>query len=190
VSGPVLKAGNFVYPGSCCGYTTIPDGGHLATEEGALTTAGLAIESEVEQTSVGFDCVIIPGAFVSANDETTGIAANTQSATVIKSQGTENGWRQPTGPQICGGGAGIGMGSTTVTSPTEGTGTVVQDDLISAPGVTLTVCTTHEPFTLEFMSDDMEGYGAVDAAEENNELNAAQLRNRGFSILHEQIACS
>merc|ERR1711953_394392 len=190
VSGPVLLAGNFAYPGGSCGYMDVPGGGHLVTEETGFHLGGLSPEAEKEQVATGFDCVIIPGAFISANDETTGGGINTQTAAVIRSQGTENGWRTPTGPQISGGGAGIGIGGTTVTGPIEGTGTVVQDDLVITPGASITVCTTHEPFTLEFMSDDLEGYGAVDAAEENNELNSVQLRNRGFSILHEQISCS
>jgi hypothetical protein len=194
ISGPNGEEFNFVQPAGCCGYMDVPSGGHLSTGETNLLDQGLGNDAAgTPQTLVGFDCIIIPGAYMTVADEATGTPTATQVASVISitiSQYSETYYAQPTGPQICGNGKGIGMGGSTQTNVIEGTGTIGQDDLIGGQqtATNLTVCTKTEPFMLEFLSDDMEGQGG-DAAEVNNELLTGHPTNIGFSILHTQLEC-
>jgi hypothetical protein len=191
VSGSSGTALNLVYPGQCCGYLNIPAGGHLNTADEFLKKTGLNGEDDNNIQQSGFDCIIIPGAFVAAVDETNvGTPVASQVATVISTTGLEDNWRTPSGPQICGGGSGIGIGhANSVNLAIEGSGTIIQQSFLETGGAVLTICTTHEPFMLEFMSDDMEGTGSLDDAEEQVEVDSTQLRNRGFSITHSQVDC-
>jgi len=193
ISGPNGEEYNFVQPAGCCGYMDVPSGGHLSTGETNLLDQGLGNDAaSTPQTLVGFDCIIIPGAYMTMNDENYGTPVTTQVASVISatiSQFSETYFVTPTGPQICGSEAGIGMGGSSLSNLIEGTGTIAQDDLVAGNGgASLTVCTKTEPFMLEFLSDDMEGQGG-DALEVNNELLTGHPTNLGFSITHTQLEC-
>jgi len=203
VSGSVNTADHFAGAGGCCGYLDIPSGGHLASAEGSALTQGNAqidfAETATSHGLQGFDCIIIPGAFVPATDDgevgeaaaeaDTGTPVASQVATVIQAYNSEENYMTPSGPQICGQGNGIGIGGTSVSVVAVGTGNVGQG--IASFGETpLTVCSRSDPFILEFMTDDVDGQGGS-TAELNSEIKSAtQAANLGFSITHTQLECS
>lgn len=168
---------NYSYPGGCCGYETVANVG-AKTGQGPGGGTG--------STTMGFDCIIIPGAFVPANGATgnTPIAAPTaaqfkQAISLLASSPV------PSPPQICGHGAGIGIGMAALDGPT---GDVAQAlAAISAnigSATNLTICTRNHPFTLEFLTDDLEGQGVS-----GEQISANTNNNRGFTLTHTQLGC-
>jgi len=203
ISGSVNTADHFVGAGGCCGYLDIPSGGHLASAEGSALVQGNA-QIDVAETATshglqGFDCIIIPGAFVPATDEgevgesgaeaDTGVPVSSQVSTVITTYNTEDNYMTPSGPQICGNTMGIGIGGTSVSVAAVGTGNVGQG-IASFGETNLTVCSRSDPFILEFMTDDVDGQGGS-TPELNTEIKSStQTANLGFSITHTQLECT
>merc|ERR550539_803706 len=203
ISGSTNHAVHFTGAAGCCGYLSIPGGGHLASGEIIANHQSTSqIDTAETGTTVGlqgFDCIVIPGAFVPAQDEgeygTTGTEADTgtpvatQSSTVITTYNTEDNYMTPSGPQICGQSGGIGIGQVRV-SETIGIGNVGAGTPSIGTAINLTVCSRSDPFILEFLSDDIDGQG-FETAEANSEIySATQTANLGFSITHTQLECT
>lgn len=180
----------YTYPGGCCGYTSeIAAAAPLTT--GSAANDGTA-SATGPVTQFGFDCIIIPGAFVPV----TYIAIAAQNQVPVAAQGaatirqaltqnpTAGTGPVPSGPQICGNGAGLGVGVNVLSSSTQ-TNVIAA---IAAAGfnTNLSICTRNAPFVLEFMSDDLEGLGST--ANGSEQLVNTNL-NRGFSITHTQLGC-
>lgn len=145
-------------------------------------------------TQVGFDCAIIPGAFIHVQDNVGQLsAAVALAATITALQGGDainaNVGNVPAPPQICGNSAGLGIGGANL-QVAAGL-TLANNLVVTTEGATfvnvanMSICTRNVPFTLEFMSDDLDGLGSTGTIAEN----AAAL-NRGFQIEHTQVACS
>jgi len=203
VSGSSMREAHFTGAGGCCGYLAIPGGGHLASGEVIANHQGTSqIDTAETATSFGlqgFDCIIIPGAFVPATDDgeygTTAAEADTgtpvvqQTSTVITTYNSEDNYMTPSGPQICGSEGGIGIGSVRV-SETIGTGNVQQGIISAGRTSSLTICSRSDPFILEFMSDDIDGQGIEDTEQNSEIYSATQIANLGFSITHTQLECT
>jgi hypothetical protein len=204
VSGSSEEAANYVNVAGCCGYLDIPSGGHLASAEDAGFFQGSGMneagETDGAYGTTGFDCIVIPGAYVPATDEgevgvsattaaDTGVPVAAQSATVLSTYNTEDNYMTPSGPQICGQGAGIGIGAASVSIAAAGTANVGVGGVLSASATSLTICSRADPFILEFLSDDIDGQGG-ETTENGSEINSAtQIANLGFSITHTQVEC-
>merc|ERR1712080_101767 len=91
----------------------------------------------------------------------------------------------PSGPQICGGGAGIGPGVILLESMTnaDAGGAAMDEGYANS----LSVCTRNVPFVLEFMSDDIEGQGST--ATDSEFTIVTQAYNQGFHISMGQLDC-
>jgi hypothetical protein len=198
-----MREAHFTGAGGCCGYLSIPGGGHLASGETIANHQGTSqIDTAETATSFGlqgFDCIIIPGAFVPATDEgvygttaaeaSTGAPQTTQASTRLTYYNLEDNYMTPSGPQICGSEGGIGIGSARI-SETVGTGNVQQGIISQGSTVSLTICSRSDPFILEFLSDDIDGQG-IETTEQNSEIySTTQVANLGFSITHTQLACT
>jgi len=206
VSGSSQEEANYVNAGGCCGYLDAPSGGHLANAEALSNAIGLGMndfEEAVAVGQIGFDCVIIPGAFVpttagiefGVNDGTPTDAATpvvAQSATVITTSLTETNYHTPSGPQICGNGAGLGIGGAGTGVVAAGTGNLgVMGATTTESETPLTICTRADPFILEFLSDDIDGMGGQVDANFGGETNVATLpASTGFQIHHTQLECT
>jgi len=171
---------NIVVTAGCCGYGTQELLTKVATDEDGAKLAG-------NQPQFGWDCVIIPGAFIpTADDNGTPVAAQTNAVIqqVMNLNPTAGISPSPSGPQICGNGAGLGAGKATLELM------AIADiaDAAFNEADDHTICTRNIPFVLEFMSDDMEGLGMA-AADESEGTEATQIGNQGFTIVHEQLAC-
>lgn len=197
----------FTQAGGCCGYHTQASTGSSglllgAEPEGAAGEAGGAGNFIGTSTQQGFDCVIIPGAFVSVGDANgTPVVAGNNAASVTQLQNrvinpavTGN---VPAPPQICGNHQGLGIGAATLLSAAYDHGARIANAALAAGNagtqmaggnVNLSICTRSAPFTLEFMSDDLDGLGTQAGIAEN--MLANQGANRGFQIEHTQVACS
>jgi hypothetical protein len=164
-------------------------------------------ETDNTYGAIGFDCIIIPGAFVPAADDIEfgdvideaadyGAPVTTQTpATVLTVYSTEDNYMTPSPPQICGNGAGIGIGAPSLgqaaSGRNAGIGKGVLATLAVANAVALTICTRSEPFMLEFISDDIDGVGGDLTLEFNTEIgNDGQKANLGFTISHTQLECT
>merc|ERR1712241_1517890 len=186
-----------VHTNGCCGYNT------MGNVDGLFAVANSFGDGEgfLANTQKGFDCVIIPGAFVHVADAAgTPTAAGTAAANLANLQATvfnANAGTVPAPPQICGQGAGLGIGAPSVS--TAAFTSVAASAVLAAnanivtlgnaigPGIAASICTRNVPFTLEFMSDDLEGLGYGNAAVSEN---AAAATNRGFQIEFAQLACT
>lgn len=174
----------FTAAGGCCGYYTVRALNAIATLANVAQNGyGNAIGGQF-----GWDCVIIPGAFFATNTAA-GASEVTQSVAdlqqVLGNSPTANTMNTPQGPQICGTGAGIGPGVVIIPmlSQAEAENTPLTDGIPTNTG--LTVCTRYAPFTLEFMSDDIEGQGTT-----STEFGTTtQTYNQGFNIQHIQLDC-
>jgi len=185
-----------VHTNGCCGYHT------MGNADGLFTVANSFGDGEgfLANTQKGFDCVIIPGAFTSVADAN-GVpgAAGAAAANLLLQQAfVFNGGvgNVPAPPQICGQGAGLGIGAPSV-STAAFTGVAASNVLAAnadiatlgnaiGPGISASICTRNVPFTLEFMSDDLDGLGFNNAADSEN---ANGVTNRGFQIEFAQLAC-
>jgi len=177
-------AGNLSAPTGCCGYATTIN----FLDPTIITQAGIGGNGyggdNVNQ--FGWDCVIIPGAFMLSNDAIGAYDFIQSAAEMKKLVGDANHMNIPSGPQICGSGAGIGPGMESVTRLVMDTaeGAILDEGEASHA----TICTRHQPFTLEFMSDDLEGQGLTASHGEFN--SATQAINQGFNIILEQMDCA
>lgn len=209
LSGLQTQPATWTQAGGCCGYHTMTTsgangifntvlrstdglGGVAAAQTAANSAAGAS-------TQMGFDCLIIPGAFVTVNtavgapfahaDAATAIT-NLQSTLVANLQGNV-----PAPPQICGNNLGLGIGAVNlqVAANDNGDTAIANNQAFGTRGLgaaaNLSICTRNVPFTLEFMSDDLDGLGML-AAGNDGENSAAQAANRGFQIEVSQIACT
>jgi hypothetical protein len=169
---------NYAFTMGCCGYATTPGG---AQNDAAL--ALLAGTGHANNSQFGFDCVVIPGAFGPTSDAN-GTPDNAQASTditqTLNASPTANNFPVPFPPQMCGNGAGLGIGSDTTTNA------AVAGD-VDGVAVNISICTRHTPFTLEFLSDDLEGQGGTLGNTEFSQAN--QNTQNGFQIRHTQISC-
>jgi len=143
--------------------------------------------------ALGFDCIVIPGAFAAGNS---GGIANQAHAPPTAAQITQllanspntQTYPTPAGPQICGHSGGIGIGGGDFV---EGGYTIAAAGANGgnpSEGVvthTVPLCSRISPFVLEFITDDLEDGGSIDG--EFNDV--AQDVNQGFWIAHQQYDC-
>lgn len=184
LSSNLETAEQFTVVTGCCGYATY---GPIFEPALAADVAMLGIyEVTRESSQFGFDCIIIPGAFVpSAGAEGTIIGG--QSTAIIQQAFTEYPTAEvtptPSGPQICGYGIGIGTGVAKLDEmPFDTTNGALSGDGV---GANTSVCTRNVPFMLEFLSDDLEGLGT----EDSEFKSATGVYGQGFIINHAQHAC-
>lgn len=192
VSGNSI-AKHYTAAGGCCGYTTQAMAGGVATANAAQdgnAIGGPNTDADEGQTQMGWDCIIIPGAYMYSNaGDPIVIQTDTTMSQVLTTAATTQNTGQ--GPHICGQGAGIGAGKLQIA--TNMNDAIAANAVLNVQGSAenLTVCTRLTPFILEFMSDDIDGLGGVTAAGQT-ELSVggnAHGANTGFSILHKQLAC-
>jgi len=179
-------SGHFTVANGCCGYTT--EQGIVAP----VTIANVQLNGygNAAGGQFGWDCVIIPGAFFLTNANTGAVDETQTTALMQQVMGTSPTaahMNVPSGPQICGTGAGIGPGKPimTQTSATNALAAIMDEGLDEGG---LTVCTRSHPFIFEFMSDDIEGQG-TSAAIDVEFNTAAGTYNQGFNIQHTQLDC-
>jgi len=188
---------HYTAPGGCCGYHTqgVTEGAAAVNYVTEGQAEGGALAAITGLSQVGWDCIIIPGAFIHSNN---GVPTTTQTAALIQTQLTQanTAMNSGTGPQICGQGAGIGAGVADIKN--DMWNAAIAADL-TAPelGVdannNLSICTRSTPFILEFMSDDIDGLGGGTAgaiAGQTEISTANRASNLGFSITHTQLACT
>lgn len=181
--------------GGCCGYSTQTSiEGNAAANyvTDGLAKAGVNTDATNGLTQYGWDCIIIPGAYLNVAAAGTPIITQTDTTmSQVLSTGTSTNvataMNAGTGPQICGQGASIGAGSVNIkTSQYDDIAANILD-ILEGVAQAQTLCTRQTPFVMEFMSDDLEGLGAeASAIAARTELGRANL---GFSIYHKQLAC-
>jgi len=190
VSGTGNFPSHYTFAGGCCGYMTF-DGVGIPANEGYAKAAATAADTG---NQYGFDCIIIPGAFMPSTAGTGAwgaisifTAAPTSAnlvQTLFNSPGATLVGNTPVGPQICGNGGGIGAGQVSAI--------LAQTQSVAAIGsaVSLTVCTREVPFMLEFLSDDLEGLGILANTQEfSPDFITGGGGGQGFSITHAQLDC-
>lgn len=178
---------SYTHPGGCCGYAT-GLAAIASTMAGNTLNEGLATGAIGHQ--IGFDCIIIPGAFVPVVFAS-GNVILAQTPALIKNVLSNAGGANvnanlPSGPQICGNNAGIGAGAITIQTMQEADANSILTAAGRPVADNISVCTRNTPFVLEFMSDDLEGLGNGVAGEI---FTAAQGLHKGFTITHSQIGC-
>jgi len=213
ISGTQDNPAVFSQAGGCCGYHTQHSSGSTgitgltATDGNAANPATITVDQAGQalqgSTMMGFDCLIIPGASVHTATGVSNLGVPNNGATTANLQedrilavGVGN---VPAPPQICGNNAGLGIGAATLLAAAGdfGAGTLATANTANDPiargtqaggsNVNLSICTRNVPFTLEFLSDDLDGLGtAANEAEVTNAQNA----NRGFTLDVSQIACT
>jgi len=172
---------NLVTTGGCCGYFNPQFLGENSDEATGVQNFGLGENGP----QYGWDCVIIPGAFVPVNDdEGSPIAAQT-TAIIQQAVTSANLAPTPSGPQICGNGKGLGIGKADLDIMVIGDLAAFNTLQVAAQN---TICTRNVPFILEFMSDDLEGLLQY-ADNESEGAEANQAANQGFSISFAQQDC-
>merc|ERR1711874_923484 len=184
----------------CCTYHTMDSTGiaginNMANTDALNPTTG---QGAAASTQIGFDCVIIPGAFINVADAigTPSAAAANAAATVTALQSTVlagNVGNLPAPPAICGQGVGLGIGGASLGGATGVAGNTLAANAVVAtqggaagPGMAASICTRNVPFTLEFLTDDLEGLGYTN----NNQAENTAATNQGFQIAFAQLACS
>jgi len=200
VSGRDGTAGvsvNYAVPYGCCGYSTmgsLEDIGIAANIGTDGNGKGGAIANnffDVGLTMWGWDCVVIPGAYVQTADTFTvinGAATTANLQQVLAQSPTADVWPVPSSPQICGQGKGLGPGASILN-------THHTHDKTNARIITLgytsniTICTRQTPFILEFMSDDIEGQGGTNTAGLSEQMSANNDAGKGFNIAFTQLGC-
>jgi len=194
ISGRSGSNVHYTLPGGCCGYATQTAFGDAMAANYETDGNGLggAVAATTGLTQTGWDCIIIPGAFLNSNNgDVNSIASQTSAVIqqVITAANTDI--NTGSGPQICGQGAGIGGGVENIR--TEMWVGIKANLQATAEGVNenRTVCTRSTPFILEFMSDDLDGLGGAAGAAENTEISTAGAAgsNLGFTLTHTQLSC-
>jgi hypothetical protein len=179
--GNEQTASHFTIANACCGYLT-----QQAIVDVAAANAEANGDGNAAGGQYGWDCVIIPGAFFMTSDaEGAHVAAQT-TALMQGVIGDAAEMNVPQGPQICGAEAGIGPGMDNLVIMTQLIARAEEYSLGLDVGG-LSVCTRNVPFTLEFMSDDLEGLG--NNADDTEFLEATNSWNQGFNIVHTQLDC-
>jgi len=182
-NGSESTASHHTATGGCCGYNSVVGMAQPATQADLVELNGWA---NALGGLFGWDCIIIPGAYFSTTNAAGAIQATQTTALMQAVVGVEAtpAMNVPSGPQICGFGAGIGPG-VPILSQTTATNALaaIMDEGLATGG--LTVCTRNVPFQLEFMSDDTEGIGSA----EGEFVDATQTQNQGFLITHTQLSC-
>lgn len=196
------RAFHYTMPGGCCGYATsagsIFGANALSQDSQGLGDTDALIANE-NVFNYGYDCIIIPGAFGPANNGgIEGVPDAAQAATdLTQTLRVANQFPHPWPPQICGSSGGIGIGSDTLEEAAFdmeealNDGEAYMDDIGGTVlefgiGINLSICTRNTPFTLEFMSDDLEGVGGESTQTEWEDATA----NRGFTLVATQVACA
>jgi len=190
---------NYSIPYGCCGYSTMASLNDVALNTRTNTvsngdagpTGPIANNFfDVGLTQWGWDCVVIPGAYVQTIDTFTviasGTAANLQQ--VLAQSPTDNVWPVPSGPQICGQGKGLGPGVSILNTHMTQDKTNARITTLGY-GTNITVCTRQTPFVLEFMSDDIEGQGGRNTAGLSEQTSTNNVAGTGFSIGFIQLGC-
>jgi len=202
VSGNQNDGNHYTVPGGCCGYATAA-GGIMGLNAGNDETGGAGYLAAGENVfGYGYDCIIIPGAFGPSNNggnegAPDAAQASTDIAQTLKGSTTASQFPMPWPPQICGAEGGIGIGAANLEEAALNMEEANADadawalpatntDLEFGTAINLSVCTRNSPFTLEFMSDDLEGIGG----EAGNTEWQSITHNRGFQLYSAQIACS
>jgi hypothetical protein len=196
--GNPATARNYAMTGGCCGYRSqsgLSDVGIALNNlyEGAAVGGSSTADDAEKTTQYGWDCIIIPGAFITTTVtngavEATQTTANMQQILTASPTAARRNVGQ--GPQICGNNKGIGPGvdDTYLRVPTD-----VAEGKTILVGYTVnkTICTRSTPFILEFMSDDLEGLGGANTADisEPNTGSLISGGNKGFHLTHVQLAC-
>lgn len=191
LSGDPQETENTTAVGGCCGYGTQWGAGILGEESAQSNSMGLgSVIAGANVYNYGYDCVIIPGAQVPA-EGTVGVVLTTQQSSFLtQTLLASNYMPMSAPPQICGNGKGLGIGHIDLNEAAKGTAHVGTAIIVTTYTTknNYTICTRNDPFVLEFMSDDLEGQGGEAAGLQLERLK--KLNNRGFQILHEQLACS
>lgn len=185
---------HFTAPTGCCGYGTTVGGLFGTVMADAVAYAGMGYAGTADETpfGLGWDCIIIPGAFGPTNNGgTEGDIATTQTATLLaQTLKVSNDFPNPWPPQICGALAGIGIGEPLVEEATMGSTyyDTQTESLAAAFGSAenVSVCTRATPFILEFLSDDIEGIGGESGFTEWEQVTTG----RGFELVSSQISCA
>jgi len=188
-------------PGGCCGYSTqtaISDNQIAILASNTHIQEGLAIAGDmgngatiVGTTQFGWDCIIIPGAYVPANAIAVIAAPTTAQVTqVMNNSPTASTAPIPSGNQICGNSKGIGPGVAIL-----GTHGIYDKDnalnVLYGYNANVSVCTRQTPFIMEWMSDDLEGLGGNNGITNagNSEQHVPATTSQGFSITLNQLDC-
>jgi len=180
------EAKNFTAPNGCCGYLVKTTATAPAIDAAIVERNGYGA---ADNGQFGWDCVIIPGAYTLTNTDAAYEVDATQDVIlmqqIIANTPTANHMNVPSGPQICGGGAGIGPGVILLESMTnaDAGGAAMDEGYANS----LSVCTRNVPFVLEFMSDDIEGQGST--ATDSEFTIVTQAYNQGFHISMGQLDC-
>jgi len=190
---------NYAVPYGCCGYSTMTSLNDIGVDTANnMVSDGNGVDGaiagnffDVGLTQWGWDCVVIPGAYVQTADTFTVITATATTANlqqVLAESPTADVWPVPSSPQICGQGKGLGPGASILN-------THQTHDKTNARIITLgytsniTVCTRQTPFILEFMSDDIEGQGGSNNAGRSEQSSTNNVASLGFNIAFKQLAC-
>jgi len=177
VSGQPLTVETYTMAGGCCGYAAQASEGLVAS---VAAIADNFFTGANGSSQLGWDCVIIPGAFQQGT--VAGIFDATQTAAEHVQTLLSTTVPLPVGPHFCGHGAGLGTGGTTTAI------TSFADEAAVGTAVNISICTRRVPFTLEFLSDDLEGLGS--SANDTEFSDGFSQANQGFSLTHRQIACA
>jgi len=196
IAGTAATQANYVVPYGCCGYSTMASLEAVGTQANNLvdgTNSGDAIAADFYDkglTQWGWDCVIIPGAYVQTADDFSveTVSAEASLKQVLAESPTANIHPIPSGPQICGHSKGLGPG---IDELDTSHGWAQDNARLLSLGfsVNLTVCSRQTPFVLEFMSDDLEGVGGGTTAGQSEQMATDGRMSLGFNINFKQFGC-
>jgi len=177
VSGAPNSAETYTMPGGCCGYAAVASEGLVGSTAAIADNFHTGADGS---TQLGWDCIIIPGAFQQGT--VAGIFDATQTSAELIQTLLSTTIPLPVGPQMCGHGTGLGTGGTTTVI------TSFTDEAAAGSVVNISICTRRVPFTLEFLSDDLEGLGS--SADDTEFSDGFSQGNQGFSLTHRQLECA
>jgi len=191
-----LVDANYGAPYGCCGYSTmgsvedIDVAGNNVNDGDGHDTAIAADLWAKGLTQWGWDCVVLPGAYVQTIDTYIVIAAATEAnlKQVLAESPTADVHPIPSSPQVCGQGKGLGPG---VGDLDEGHAYNQANARVMSIGyqTSVTVCSRETPFMMEFLSDDIEGQGGGNNAGLSETNTANNVASLGFNIAFKQLAC-
>lgn len=186
ISGPHDAEVHYTSAGICCGYATID--GNVFGDTTALAQHNGEYAAAIGM--YGFDCIVIPGAFVPADQGSApGTPHNAQTSAqmsqLLKGSPISDNFPTPTGPQICGNGGSMGIGGVKLEGGDTSASYDNSENNQEGTAIDVTICSRIAPFVLEFLSDNIES-GGVGIGEFDEATNAP---NQGFIIQHQQIDC-
>jgi hypothetical protein len=88
---------------------------------------------------------------------------------------------------ICGSGAGIGVGGGLLNEIAYEGVTTDDNNHVEGSAINLTICTRNVPFSVEFISDDVDGLGS--SLLDSEVASTTQASNQGFVLYHKQLTC-